>query len=297
MKAIQPGDRGPAVEDIQRRLRSLGYDLGPTGVDGAFQGMTAQAVQAFQADNRLAEDCVVGEETWAALVDATFTLGDRMLYLRMPHFHGHDVMVLQQALNALGFACGASDGIFGTYCERALGEFQRNAGLPVDGIAGDDTIAAILSLRHVWEGKEPQAHSAAHVAAARAADVLTRVPFAVTGLDDSGRDVADRVVNLAHATTDDSRAILVDAGSAVPDDIRLYLQICGDGMASASSGRPVVRVSPVESLHTRLLTAIESSRDAVPEVTVELDQDVVRDVRDRQRTAVRLLDAVCVVFD
>lgn len=297
MKAIQPGDRGPAVEDIQRRLRYLGYDLGPTGVDGAFQGMTARAVRAFQVDYRLSEDSAVGDETWAALVDATFTLGDRMLYLRMPHFHGHDVMLLQQALNALGFACGAADGIFGTYCERALGEFQRNAGLPVDGIAGDDTIAAILALRHVWEGKEPQAHSAARVAAARAADVLARVPFAVSGLDDAGSDIADRVVNLAHATTEASRAVLADVRSPMPEGMRLHLQICGDGMASASSGRPVVRMSPLESLHTRLLTAIESSRSAVPEVMVEVGQEVIRDERDRQRAAVRLLDALCIVFD
>ena len=90
MKPILPGGRGPAVEDIQRRLLALGFDLGPTGVDGVFLGKTRDAVIAFQTGNGLSEDGVVGGETWAALVDATFKLGDRTLYLRLPHFHGRD---------------------------------------------------------------------------------------------------------------------------------------------------------------------------------------------------------------
>ena len=78
----------------------------------------------------------VDEKTWTALVDASFCLGDRTLYLRMPHFHGHDVQQLQKALSALGFACGDIDGIFGAFTELALRKFQTNLGLPTDGIAG-----------------------------------------------------------------------------------------------------------------------------------------------------------------
>ena len=95
MRPVRPGARGPAVEDIQRRLLALGYDLGRTGVDGVFLGLTADAVRSFQSVNGLSEDGVVGDETWSALVDAGFKLGDRMLYLRLPHFHGHDVLALQ----------------------------------------------------------------------------------------------------------------------------------------------------------------------------------------------------------
>ena len=76
MRPVRPSDRGPAVEDIQRRLLALGYDLGPTGVDGVFLGQTAEAVRSFQLSHGLSEDGVVGEETWSALVDAGFTLGD-----------------------------------------------------------------------------------------------------------------------------------------------------------------------------------------------------------------------------
>jgi len=96
MRPVRIGDRGAAVEDIQRRLRTLGYELGITGIDGVFFGLTAEAVRAFQQEHGLAEDGLVGDETWSALVDATFTLGDRMLYLRLPYFHGHDVALRQE---------------------------------------------------------------------------------------------------------------------------------------------------------------------------------------------------------
>jgi len=167
---IAQGDRGPAVEDVQKRLLMLGFDLGPTGVDGVFWGATLTAVRRFQEEHGLDEDGIVGNETWAALVDATFRLGDRLLYLKYPYLHGADVRVLQGALNILGFACGEPDGIFGTYTERAVGEFQANVGIPADGIAGPETIGAVERLRHVWSGKDPSAPAELDVAPARAAE-------------------------------------------------------------------------------------------------------------------------------
>ncbi|HSQ21561.1 MAG TPA: peptidoglycan-binding domain-containing protein, partial [Coriobacteriia bacterium] len=65
---IAPGDRGSAVEDVQQRLLVLGYDLGPTGVDGVFLGATDTAVRAFQESHDLDEDGVIGPRTWSALV-------------------------------------------------------------------------------------------------------------------------------------------------------------------------------------------------------------------------------------
>lgn len=296
MKPIRQGDRGPAVEDIQRRLRTLGYPLGRAGIDGIFMGATAEAVRAFQVEHAVGEDGFVGDATWAALVDATFTLGDRMLYLRVPHFHGHDVKVLQHALNVLGFACGESDGIFGAYSERAVREFQRNAGLPSDGIVGPETVAAITALRHVWEGKDPRAHSEARPAPARAAAVLSSVSLAVGGLDGAGERVAKRVVNLAIATTEGSRTSLIAGGSPVPANTSVVVLISSGGTTSALSGRPVVSFVG-ESLASRLLTAVSSSPDECPEIIVDLGSSEGLDERDEQRAAVALLDAVCAVFD
>jgi hypothetical protein len=295
MKPVRPSDRGSAVEDIQRRLLALGYELGPTGVDGVFLGATAQAVSSFQREHHLAEDGFVADETWSALVDAGFTLGDRMLYLRMPHFHGADVRVLQKALSILGFACGSIDGIFGAFSERAVREFQLNAGLPADGIAGPETARTILNLRHVWEGKDPQAHSAAHIAPARAAEVLTRVRLVVVGDDEAGRRVAERLVNLAHASTESALIHVLDP-EEIPAPGVVTLRLCGTGSARILRGRPVVSMAVPELVAPRLATAVAAASEC-HEVVVEVGETSSADEREDQRAAVILLDAVCIAFD
>jgi Putative peptidoglycan binding domain len=296
MRFVRPGNRGPAVEDIQRRLLALGYDLGPTGVDGVFLGLTTEAVREFQHQHALSEDAIVGDETWSALVDAGFTFGDRTLYLRVPHFHGRDVLVLQRALNVLGFAAGATDSIFGAYTERALREFQRNAGLPVDGIAGPDTASTIMNLRHVWEGKDARPHSAARLAPARAAEVLARVPIVVVGDDAPGARIAERVVNLASATAEASLVRLLGTGEDVPEEA-LVVRLCGTGSEAPEHGRPHVRVDEPDALAARLLTAVASIRGGYREVVIELGGSAGNDEVGEQRAAVLVLDALCVAVD
>lgn len=297
MRPIRLGDRGPAVEDIQRRLLMLGYELGPTGVDGVFLGLTADAVRSFQAKAGVSEDALVGSETWAALVDATFTFGDRMLYLRLPHFHGRDVRVLQEALSVLGFACGQIDGILGAFTESAIREFQRNAGLNADGIVGDETFGVLGSLRHVWAGKDPRSHSAAVVGAARAAEVLRRPPFSFRPLDAQGAAVCERILNLARATTPEAAVAVLEAGTAAGDGVVLVVGVCGDGTESAVPGRPVVVFDPADSLSARLRTAHEASKTVPSEIVLQVPAERLGTEHDAQRTAVVLLDGVCSLFD
>lgn len=296
MKPVRQGTRGAAVEDIQRRLLLLGYDLGPTGIDGVFFGRTAEAVRAFQDSHGLSEDGTVGDETWAALVDATFTFGDRTLYLRLPHFHGRDVGVLQRALNVLGFACGRTDGIFGAYTERAVREFQRNAGLPDDGIVGTDTVRTLSNLRHVWEGKEARPHSGARVAPARAAEVLTNVSMVAVGDDESGRRVAVRVENLAVATTREARLHALGTGEAPPPGAVVF-RICATGCPPPVPGRPHVRVDEREALPARLMTALATVSGGRREVVLELGGTASGGDVDEQRAAVAVLDAICAAVD
>ncbi len=294
MKPIQPGDHGPAVVDIQRRLKALGYDLGRAGIDGLFLGATADAVTLFQEEQGIDERGSVGKETWSALVDATFTLGDRMLYLRVPHLHGRDVRVLQQALNVLGFACGVADGIFGAFTERAVREFQRNGGLPADGIVGPETVRAVRALRHVWEGKDPSSHSEARIAPARALQVLAQRVFAVGGADPAGERVAARIVNLAQATCESSRTMLLADGDTPPEDAAIVLSVSTGGTVSAQTGRPVVMMD-AGPLVPKLTAAVSTFDPETPEVTVEVVGGVP-DERSEQSVAVALLDALCAVF-
>ena len=142
---LRVGDEGEAVRDLQFRLAALGFVI--EGDEPALFGdTTAAAVRAFQSSRGLRVDGVCGQQTWSALVEAGFQLGDRLLYHRTPPLRGDDVAGLQRRLGALGFDAGRVDGIFGVRTAGALVDFQRNAGLTTDGICGPATLDAVRRL-------------------------------------------------------------------------------------------------------------------------------------------------------
>jgi N-acetylmuramoyl-L-alanine amidase len=139
------GARGEAVRDLQRRLGAVGC---PTTSDdpGTFGDATEAAICAFQEARGLRVDGLCGNQTWSSLVESGFALGDRWLYEHRPMLRGDDVGDLQRRLNALGFHAGREDAIFGPETAGALREFQRNAGLTPDGIAGAETLDTLRRL-------------------------------------------------------------------------------------------------------------------------------------------------------
>ncbi len=62
------GSSGKKVKQLQQRLTDLGYYDGP--ISGNFQGNTRNAVKAFQTQNGLNADGIVGEKTWNALFNS-----------------------------------------------------------------------------------------------------------------------------------------------------------------------------------------------------------------------------------
>jgi len=154
VRDLSRGDRGKEVLDVQTRLRGQGFELGREGVDGFFGPNTELALRSFQQQRGLLVDGRVGANTWRELVEAGYTLGDRLLYLREPPFRGDDVLELQVKLNLLGFNAGAERGVHDDDVERAVLDFQRNAGLPLDGIVGESTIAKLAALRKAESGRE-----------------------------------------------------------------------------------------------------------------------------------------------
>jgi N-acetylmuramoyl-L-alanine amidase len=62
---LGPGDSGPAVVALQRRLAALGYQV--PKVDGQLGSETGHAIVAFQKVNQLDRDGVVGPKTTKAL--------------------------------------------------------------------------------------------------------------------------------------------------------------------------------------------------------------------------------------
>ena len=135
MQLYRSGDSGIAVADIQARLRASGFDCG-TDVEGEFGPGTDDSVRAFQRSRGLAQDGIVGRDTWRHLVEVGYSLGDRYLYYRRPMMRGDDVAEFQRKMNMLGFDAGKVDGIFGGDTHRALHEFQENRQIVLDGIVG-----------------------------------------------------------------------------------------------------------------------------------------------------------------
>lgn len=168
---LHAGSRGGDVRDLQQRLGAIGLSCDPDE-PGDFGTATDAAVRQFQTERGLPVDGVVGRDTWAALVESGFTLGDRLLYFRRPMFRGDDVAHLQRRLNALGFDARRVDGLFGADTHRALSEFQRNCGLLPDGICGPATVAALERVGGLADGS---------VAVARERDQLRHGPHRLEG--------------------------------------------------------------------------------------------------------------------
>ncbi len=207
---LRPGGNGEAVRDLQLRLGALGYDLA-TSEPGHFDDVTAAGVRAFQEARGLRVDGICGPQTWSALVESGYRLGDRLLYRRSPMLRGDDVLDLQHRLNALGFDAGKEDGIHGDDTTRALTDFQRNAGLATDGVCGPATltqldrvgslaagsVASVRERESLRQGPHDLAGRRVFVAASPGFDALASAVVhglgeagAATALDTSGADDA-----------------------------------------------------------------------------------------------------------
>ena len=295
MKTIGQGDSGAAVEDVQQRLVTIGL-LDESCVSSRFDEKTAAAVRAFREKTGIEPGEEVDEKVWSALVDASYHIGDRTLYLRMPYFHGHDVLELQQALGALGFPTGREDGIFGAFTEDGVRKFQRNMGLPSDGIVGAYTYDALRNLHHSWEGK-PSIQMQVNLGFARAADVLERNALCLFGTDDFTRGVASRMSNLSIATNPASKIVSADSLLVAPNDSMLLVHIVLPGQTASAERVPRVSFEPDDTLALRLAPAISAAyRKQNPRITVELPGRVWEDAgedRSMQHFAITLLDALC----
>ena len=189
MRLYRSGDSGTAVRDIQDRLGALGF---PCSADprGEFGPTTKSSVVAFQRNRGLPADGIVGPETWRAIYEAGFRLGDRLLYHRRPMQRGDDVAELQRRLNSLGFDAGKVDGILGPNTLQALVDFQQNRRMAEDGIAGPRVLAELHLVARATQktGRE----------AIREREWLRALPHSVVGarvfLDPACRDTdeADR---------------------------------------------------------------------------------------------------------
>lgn len=298
MEAIREGMNGAAVEDVQERLTSLGYEIDAAERESStFGTSTLNAVARFRLEHSLPLATEVDVACWSMLVDEGYQMGDRTLYLRLPNFHGNDVRNLQQALNVLGFSCGEPDGYFGPHTEAAVKLFQENSGMLADGIAFSDTFDALERLRHVWAGKPAAGpHPEGYMGFARAALVLDEVRVAITAEDPISRNVAGRIWNIANATSEKTGLHLVDSVEAADktDKAVLVLAVTPRPVASNIAN---VAMGEGDDFALRLEAALESAKRKPPVVRIELPNNPGYDgsftTNDAQMLAVAIIDALC----
>ncbi|OAS87736.1 MULTISPECIES: peptidoglycan-binding domain-containing protein [Metabacillus] len=133
-KFIDFGDRGEKVKNIQSQLMSKGFSLDRYGNDGVFGEETEKAVRAFQKQQGILVDGIVGPVTLKKL-DITIE-NNNVAYpgdLVKKGSRGKNVERIQQIVGV------TVDGIFGPKTEAAVIKYQKNNSLSVDGIVGPIT--------------------------------------------------------------------------------------------------------------------------------------------------------------
>jgi len=144
---LRMGSRGELVSELQMLLITWGY-YAPAPIDGIFGPLTQNAVMAFQRDQGLAVDGIVGPITWTALLGGG-TVTPPPPPPNRPTLRrgsvGNYVQELQLLLSFWSYRPGSIDGIFGPLTQNAVMAFQRDQGLAVDGVVGPITWGALLS--------------------------------------------------------------------------------------------------------------------------------------------------------
>ena len=153
---LKPGDRGDVVYSITNTLTRLGFLTAPKDL---YDNAVEVAIRAFQQERGLTATGIANAMTIRALDEARWKLGDRTLQFQPAGqlMRGDDVATLQSRLVDMGFDCGRVDGIFGARTENAVKDFQKSAGVKVDGLCGPATVMALMRLMRTVSGGAPTA--------------------------------------------------------------------------------------------------------------------------------------------
>lgn len=129
-----------AVSQLQQRLQKLGYFNGP--ITGYYGPKTQQAVIRSQQSGRTSSNTIVPVRTRQASFNNPSVGGEYPGPLEGST--GPAVTRLQQHLQQLGYFNANPTGHFRRITKDAVIAFQRNAGIPADGIVHQQTWNALL---------------------------------------------------------------------------------------------------------------------------------------------------------
>lgn len=141
---VKQGDSGSEVTALQQRLQELGYFQG--NATGYFGSVTKSAVMDFQQAKGLNPDGVVGSNTDTTLREprqsSSQSASDSNNGVLKIGSRGESVTAVQQKLADIGIPAG-EQGVFDQATQEAVRQFQQAKGLTVDGIVGQQTLAAL----------------------------------------------------------------------------------------------------------------------------------------------------------
>ena len=164
---LRPGSSGPEVRQIQYYLAVLAYfddELPLLQLSGTYDEATESTVRAFQAQQGLAVDGIVGRDTWNAIVrdyeqtrnsipPESMVNADEIYPGRVltPGQTGRDVEVLQRFLiraaqNVPEIPLIEPTGVYDSETEAAIRAVQELEGLTPNGVTGALTWNAVVSL-------------------------------------------------------------------------------------------------------------------------------------------------------
>ncbi|MBQ7185026.1 MAG: peptidoglycan-binding protein [Clostridia bacterium] len=139
-RILTKGMTGTDVKQAQQRLIHYLYMEGKA--NSTFNNAMLAAVREFQKRNDLKVNGIIDAGTAKKLKSTTARYADNPLapdYVLKPGDKGEAVKVLQRHLRATYYYKGSITGKYDVYTTNAVKNFQRSAGLTVDGKAGKNT--------------------------------------------------------------------------------------------------------------------------------------------------------------
>lgn len=111
---------------------------------------------------------------------------------------GEEVKKLQSSLVSAGYDVGSTgaDGIYGPATRQAVSRYQRDKGLTVDGIAGEQTLGSLYGStgEETWVSGDPEAEQAYHKALAELEQAEKNRPVYGASYDEKLRELYEAIV-------------------------------------------------------------------------------------------------------
>lgn len=152
--------KSPEVADVQRRLKALGYPVGP--VDGRLGPKTKAAINAYLSERGLPATGwitpnLISEVEMAGKPPPPSPRPDSaaMVHSVQRDLDPAKVIIVQRRLTELGFYRGPVDGLVGPRLSDAVMAYQKSTNMPVTGWIFPDLIADLSAPPKVEEAVTP----------------------------------------------------------------------------------------------------------------------------------------------